>query len=109
MCSSATSDYDQTGTIAAAGINVLVGVTEGARNRTNDVHLFDGTTGMLLQSFVPPPSTSAAAYLFDGASGAVLQEFLPPPDASGYFGHSVAVVGDDIIVGDFSGAAQHRP
>ena len=45
-----------------------------------------------------------AAYLFDGDTGTLLQTFLEPAPADlNQFGSSAAVVGEDILIGSYSG------
>ncbi len=51
-------------------------------------------------------SDAGAAYLFDGVTGELLQTFLnPTPEDLDQFGHSVASVGDDVLVGAPGGDA----
>ena len=74
--------------VAAVGQNVLVGA------KYDDT----GTTD------------AGAAYLFDGTTGALLQTFPnPSPEHMDWFGHSVAAVGQNVLVGaprDNTGASE---
>ena len=66
------------GSVAISGNNVLVGA------------LLDDAAGR----------DSGAAYLFDAVTGNLLQTFLNPTPASGdNFGNSVAIFGDNVLVG----------
>ena len=92
-------------------------------------YLFDGTTGALLHTFLNPTpgpldlfgysvagvgnnalvaapyhrtgvGDKGVAYLLDGTTGALLHRLVNPnPANSGYFGWSVAGVGDNVLVG----------
>jgi hypothetical protein len=123
---------DQFGnSVAISGNNVLVGAIWDDTGATNAgaAYLFDGTTGSLLRTFLnPTPSQSdwfgnsvaisgnnvlvgafmdhtgginpGAAYLFDGTTGSLLRTFLNPTPAIGdYFGNSVAISGNNVLVG----------
>jgi hypothetical protein len=118
------SIYDQFGySVAASGNNILVGeIITGA------AYLFDGTTGSLLQTFLKPTpafnqfgssvaisgnkvlvgasddntgaTAAGAAYLFDGTTGSLLQTFLNPTPANfDLFGYSVAISGNNVLIG----------
>jgi len=123
--------------VAAVSDNVLIGAPYKNTGATDAgaTYLFDGSTGVLLRTFLnPTPGESVgfgcsvaavgdnvlvgaygadagagAAYLFDGSTGALLRTFLnPTPDAVDYFGNSVAAVGNNVLVaarGDDTGAA----
>ncbi len=65
--------------VTAVGSNVLVTAVD------------DDTVG----------SNAGAAYLFHGVTGQLLQTFLnPTPHADDFFGHSAAVVGDQLLISD---------
>jgi hypothetical protein len=98
-------------------------------------YLFDGSTGALLRTFLnPTPATddwfgysvaavgnnvllgapyddtgatdAGAAYLFDGSTGNLLRTFQKPtPAKSAGFGCSVALVGDNVLVGAYGADA----
>jgi hypothetical protein len=131
--------------VAIEGNRVLIGATGGGRGRnsTGEVFLFDAVNGNLIQNFFPPNpnikgffgssvaiegnrvligasgddtfgSNSGAAYLFDATSGSLMQTFSSPnPIGSEFFGSSVAIDGDKVLIGargdntfgDNSGAA----
>lgn len=117
--------------VARAGNNVVIG---GGKVRGTDfnygaAHLFDLSTGRLLQTFVKPvpelgdqfghrvaavgdnvligaprsdsgAPDAGAAYLFEAATGNLLQTFLnPTPSQDDHFGASVASVGDKVLIG----------
>ena len=82
--SPAPSDTDKFGrAVAALGENVLIGARydETGANGVGAVHLFDGRTGNLLQSFPNPTLTS------------------PTPFEGEEFGFCVAALGNDVLVG----------
>jgi hypothetical protein len=108
--------------VATLGANILVGAPGEER-----AYLFDGTTGALLHVYAAPAggqfgwsvaafgddvlvgartdATAApnggAAYLVDSASGALLQTYLSPtPGADDLFGSTLAVLGNDVLVGE---------
>ncbi len=74
------ADFDNFGwSVAAVGNNVLIGAP------------YDDDTGV---------SDAGAAYLFDGSTGALLQTFQKSaPQVFEQFGHSVAAVGENVLVG----------
>ncbi len=110
--------------VAISGNHVVIGSTG-----SGVVYLFNASTGAHLQTYVnPSPSTddrfgnkvavsgnrvltsayrndtgatdAGAAYLFDLQSGNLLHTFAnPTPEASDFFGFSVAVTGDDVVIG----------
>ena len=113
--------------VAAVGNNVLVGAPR--EYDSGAAYLFDASTGDLLQTFVNPTlaprdwfgysvttvgnnvlvgapwdetggRVAGAAYLFDASTGDLLQKFPnPTPDGHDRFGHSVAAVGNNVLVG----------
>jgi len=116
--------------VAAVGGKVLVGAPrdDTAGTDVGAAYLFDGATGTLLQTFLPPSPTGwdlfgtsvaaagsnvvigapgydydvdrpGAAYLFDGTTGALLQTFTKPPGGGNDFGRAVGALGGDILVG----------
>ena len=119
--------------VALDGNNVLIGAS---RDNTNgglvgQAHLFDATTGALLQTFddptvtvqdlfgssvaldgnnvligAPSDDTSGSevgqAHLFDATTGALLQTFDDPTiTGADQFGFSVAIDGNNVLVGAF--------
>jgi cysteine-rich repeat protein len=99
------------GSIAAQGGRVLIGA--GGANRA---YLFDGTTGALLLTLVPPPPSagrfggsvafagtnlvvgapgSGQALLFDGTDGQLLRTFAG--SSASDFGASVGAIGADVL------------
>jgi hypothetical protein len=100
----------------------------GATN-AGGAYLFNATTGVLLQTLANPTpdaadvfgfsvaisgnkvvvgahqddtgaTDSGAAYIFDAAMGTLSQTLVnPTPDASDYFGYSVAISGNTVVVG----------
>ncbi len=115
--------------IAAVGNNILVGAsnddTEGYQ--TGAAYLFDGS-GALLQTFLNPAAArdsfgngvaafgndvligastadigagnSGAVYLFDGSMGSLIRTFqMPVPVWDGFFGYSIAAMGQNVVVG----------
>lgn len=100
---------------------------------TGAAYLFDATTGALVQTFLNPnpndydkfgaavaiagnqiligtpgndsgATDSGAAYLFDRTTGALLETYLNPTPADyDRFGSSVAIVGDNIAIGELIG------
>ena len=123
---------DRFGTsVALSGDRVLIGApeddTQGAD--VGQAHLFDATTGALLQTFDDPTVTSfdqfgtsvalsgdrvligapgddtqggnvGQAHLFDATTGALLQTFDDPTVTSAdLFGGSVALSGDRVLIG----------
>ena len=117
--------------VAIDGNNVLIGAYLDDTNGTNagQAHLFDATTGNLLQTFNDPAPAvvdqfgfSVAidggnvligargddtngplvgqAHLFDAATGNLLQTFNDPTPTTGdRFGQSVAIDGNNVLVG----------
>ena len=116
--------------VASAGNNVLVGANR-SRNDTSQIgaaYLLDGSTAAVLRTFPNPTPANGdqfgisvaavgnnvlvgdftddtggkdagAAYLID-SSGVVLRTFLnPSPVAGNWFGHSVAALGNNVLVG----------
>ena len=127
-----TTGDDFGNSVAISGNNVLVGASGDDTNGSNvgQAHLFDATTGALLQTFNDPtPSTSAdffgfsvaisgnnvligaagdrtngtsvgQAHLFDATTGALLQTFNDPTvTGSDLFGFSVAISGNNVLIG----------
>jgi Calx-beta domain/RTX calcium-binding nonapeptide repeat (4 copies)/FG-GAP repeat len=123
------ANFDEFGfSVSAVGNNVLIG-TPNDNDLAGAAYLFDGTTGALLRTFLNPTPTdrdqfgytvaavgnnvligapyndtgavnAGAAYLFDGVTGELLQTFLNPTPALGdEFGNSVAVVGNNVLIG----------
>jgi len=124
--------------VALSGNNVLIGAFRDDTNGVNvgQAHLFDATTGALLQTFDDPTPTGGIgffsgdnfgssvaisdnnvligayghdingvsvgqAHLFDAITGALLQTFDDPIVAdSDSFGVSVALSGDNVLIGD---------
>jgi hypothetical protein len=116
--------------VAAVGNNILVGAYGDDAGATNSgtAHLFNGSTGALLRTFLNPnpseyasfgtsvaavgnniligadcastgASNSGAAYLFDDSTGALLRTFVnPTPETNDLFGTSVAAVGNNIVL-----------
>ena len=116
--------------VAIDGNNVLIGADLDDSTGTNigQAHLFDATTGTLLQTFNDPTVTSqdqfgdsvaidgnnvligepldnsngplvGQAHLFD-ATGTLLQTFNDPtPTGSDLFGTSVAIDGNNVLIG----------
>ncbi|MBN2477231.1 MAG: tandem-95 repeat protein [Pirellulales bacterium] len=119
--------------LAAVGDKILVGAY---RDDTRGIdagaaYLFDGTTGALLYTLLPPApaaydrfgsavaavggnllvgaygddtgaSSAGAAYLFDGATGNLLHTLSnPTPTDYDCFGYAVAAVGDYLLVGAY--------
>ncbi|MCA9067879.1 MAG: hypothetical protein KDA84_03090, partial [Planctomycetaceae bacterium] len=90
--------------------------TDGAGDRFGAVVALDPTGTLLLVGAVHDDdgggADSGAAYLFDAITGSLLRSFdNPNPDANDFFGTSVAIDGDYLLVGapggggDDSGAA----
>lgn len=125
---------DQFGdSVAVSGNNVLIGATSDNTNGTDQgqAHLFDATTGSLLQTFDDPTPTGSdhfgsavaisgnlvlvgarhddtngvdvgQAHLFDATTGALLQTFNDPtPTGLDNFGVSVAIDGTNVLIGAF--------
>jgi len=123
---------DQFGvSVSIDGNNVLVGApfddTKGVN--VGQAHLFDATTGLLLQTFDDPTVTTedqfgvsvsisgnnvlvgargddtngqdvGQAHLFDATTGALLRTFNDPtPTTEDQFGTSVAISGNNVLVG----------
>ncbi len=117
--------------VAALGNNVLVGAPlddTGAPN-AGAVYLFDGSSGVLLRTFLNPTpalgdafgipivavgnnvligansddigaTDAGATYLFDGTTGALLNTFQnPTPAVFDIFGGSIAAIGNNAIIG----------
>ncbi len=115
--------------LAIDGDNVLIGAPEDdtIKKNTGQAYLFSASTGTLLQTFNNPTPmqgdnfgtsvdidgdnvligaplvngsevNTGKAYLFSTTSG-LLQTFNGPTTGSGYFGTSVAISGDNILVG----------
>jgi WD40 repeat protein len=117
--------------VAIDGNNVLIGAANDDTNGVNvgQVHLFDATTGALLQTFDDPTPTQGdgfgysvaldgnkvlvgartddttgvnvgQAHLFDATTGALLQTF-DDPTVTGvdFFGVSVALDGNKVLIG----------
>jgi len=126
------TSYDQFGlSVALSGNNVLIGAPGDGTNGTSvgQAHLFDATTGVLLQTFDDPTVTShdnfglsvalsgdnvligaydddtigdgvGQAHLFNATTGALLQTFDDPTATNyGNFGFSVAISGDNVLIG----------
>jgi len=117
--------------VSIDGNNVLVGAPADDTNGVDvgQAHLFDATTGALLQTFDDPTPTSfdrfggsvsisgnlvlvgafaddtndvdaGQAHLFDATTGALLQTFDDPtPAAADGFGISVSIDGNNVLVG----------
>ncbi|NKB20943.1 MAG: PEP-CTERM sorting domain-containing protein [Alphaproteobacteria bacterium] len=125
---------DQFGrSVSISGNNVLVGAVSDNTNGpgVGQAHLFDATTGALLQTFNDPTPTGAdsfgssvaisgnfalvgarhddtsgvdvgQAYLFDATTGALLHTFSDPtPTGLDNFGVSVAIDGTNVLIGAF--------
>ena len=73
--------------VAAYGNDVLVGAP---------VH---GISPTFIACTPPTGPDVGAAYLFDGTTGALLQTFVPPAGAAPNFGLSVAALGTEVLVG----------
>jgi serine/threonine protein kinase len=114
--------------IAATGDALLIGAP-GSDTGVGAVHLFDGSAGALLLSLANPTSAkhdwfghsvavvgnwalvgalyddargedAGAAYLFDLATGSLVQTFENPSPRDGrWFGHSLAAVGSNVLIG----------
>jgi hypothetical protein len=122
------------GSVAIDGNNVLIGATGASEPRASgtfdgQAHLFNATTGALLQTFRNPTPTNndqfggsvsisgknvligafrddtngpntGQAHLFDATTGALLQTFNDPAPASGaFFGSSVTVSDNNVLIG----------
>ncbi len=119
--------------VAVDSNNVLIGAPLDDTNGTNvgQAHLFDASTGNLLQTFNDPTPTGSdefgrsvtlngnnvligarfddtngtsvgQAHLFDASTGNLLQTFNDPTPTSGdYFGSSVALNGNNVLIGAF--------
>jgi len=117
--------------VAIDGNRVLIGAYGDDSNGADvgQAHLFDATTGDLLQTFDDPTATSednfgwsvaidgnhallgapgddtngfnvGQVYLFDATTGDLLQTFIDPTvTASDQFGYSVAIAGNNILIG----------
>ncbi len=117
--------------VSISGNNVLVGAPFDDTNGLNvgQAHLFDATTGALLQTFNDPTVTAldffgssvsisgnnvlvgavgdntngadvGQAHLFDATTGALLQTFDDPTvTTSDRFGFSVSISGNNVLVG----------
>ena len=117
--------------VAAAGDNLLVGSYHGEADGIypGTAHLFDGSTGGLIRTFVNPTpeeddhfgisvaavgdkvvvgadhddgggTNAGAAYLFDAVTGDLLHTFTKPdPAGAESFGYSVAAVDGNVVVG----------
>jgi len=114
--------------VSIDGNNVLVGAQGDNTNgeAVGQAHLFDATTGLLLQTFDDPTVTVAdsfgssvsidgnnvlvgaffdssgvgQAHLFDATTGALLQTFDDPePTTFDFFGRSVSISGNNVLVG----------
>jgi len=127
-----TTQEDQFGfSVSISGNNVLVGApgddTNG--NAVGQAHLFDATTGVLLQTFDDPTVTTldgfgisvaidgnnvlvgapgddtngvgvGQAHLFDATTGALLRTFDDPTvTTEDQFGFSVSISGNNVLVG----------
>ncbi len=119
-------------TVAAVGNNVLIGAPlkdVGTSEDAGAAYLFDGTTGLLLQSFASPSpdpgdqfgialaglgndvligapfddtaaNDAGAAYLLNAITGAPIRTFShPAPAASDEFGTAIAGAGSNVLVG----------
>jgi hypothetical protein len=128
------TDSDQFGvSVAVEGNNVLIGAITDDTIGTNfsQAHLFNATTGALLQTFNNPTplsndefgasvsidgdnvliggradDTSGAnvgqAHLFSATTGALLQSFNDPTvTASDFFGISVSISDNNVVIGAF--------
>jgi hypothetical protein len=126
--------FDEFGfSVAISGDNVLVGapLDDAGAIDSGAAYLFDAGTGNLLRTFLNPApglndefgksvaisgdnvlvgaplndagaTDSGAVYLFDAGSGNLLRTLLNPTlAASDFFGWSVAISGDNILVGAF--------
>lgn len=119
--------------VAIDGNNVLVGALLDDTNGTDvgQAHLFDATTGTLLQTFDDPTVTTrdqfgisvaidgnnvligacgddtsgteiGQAHLFDATTGILLRTFVDPTPTTGdEFGFSVAIDGNKVLIGGF--------
>jgi drug/metabolite transporter superfamily protein YnfA len=119
------------GSVAVDGSYVLIGASGDNTNGggVGQAHLFDATTGALLQTFDDPTPTSydlfgwsvaldsqnvligvsgddtngggvGQAHLFNAATGALLRTFDDPtPTSYDFFGGSVAVDGNNVLIG----------
>jgi len=117
--------------VSVSGNNVLIGAQGDDTNGNNvgQAHLFDATTGALLQTFNDPTPTTedqfgrsvavegnnvliaafrddtngidtGQAHLFDATTGALLQTFNDPiPAANDRFGNSVSISGNNVLIG----------
>ncbi len=117
--------------VSISGNNVLVGAPSDGTNGADvgQAHLFDATTGLLLQTFDDPTVTTSdgfgfsvsisgnnvlvgaplddtnggnvgQAHLFDATTGALLQTFDDPTvTTSDRFGFSVSISGNNVLVG----------
>ena len=126
-----TSEDQFGSSVALEGDRVLIGArgddTQG--DLVGQAHLFDASTGALLQTFDDPTVTSSdqfgisvalsgdlvligapfddtqgngvgQAHLFDAVTGALLQTFDDPTVTDGdFFGRSVALSGDRVLIG----------
>lgn len=114
---------------ALVGVTNDIGVAPGEDRDPGSAHLFDATSGALLQSFTSPTpdevdlfgeavaldgnrvligaradsslaSAAGRAYLFDASTGALLQTFENPTPTNGEdFGTAVAIDGDNVLIG----------
>jgi FG-GAP repeat len=119
--------------VSISGNKILIGAPADGEGEeafnSGAAYLFDATTGVLLQTFLNPTSTSGdrfgsslaisgdkvligafldseevessgAVYLFDATTGNLLQTFRNPKPALGdVFGSAVAIDGDKILIG----------
>ena len=112
--------------VAPFNNNILVSYSQRSGTMyVGHVGMFDGSTGMLIKDFQDPnpaaggfpgglaqmgpniwAGADGAAYLLDGTSGALLMTLYDPEaNASDGFGATLAVVGNDVVVGAPDGAA----
>ena len=119
--------------VAISGNNLVVGTPYDDTGATDSgaAYIFDAATGNLLRTLVnPTPATgdffgysvaisgnivvvgaykddtsatdSGTAYVFDATTGSLLRTLAnPTPASSDYFGYSVAIAGNSIIVGAY--------
>jgi len=119
--------------VSISSDKVLIGVyaDDTGANNAGSAHLYDATTGTLLQTFNnPTPAFNdqfgysvsisgdkvlisaplnnthyGSAYLYDATTGTLLQTFDNPQLGSSYFGYSVSISGNKILIGAFNDEA----